>query len=421
MILNIDRLVIIHIDTLRREYSYCYLIKKGFEQLGYRVFLVSRRNFKAILSIISPEILVISHCHDSQSDFIKKISDKTNIYNVPVECLGDEKYMYPLMYPEDFDLRSIKGIFLWSNYFREWLINNREIDPEKVYCSGSPRVSMSKYVEKKKTNVIGFIGRFEFLNNFQREPALQSLLMMTKQRKHFLQRSFAEIEGVLIYIELIDYLINNGYKVSIRPHPQERILTYDVLKEKYKGKLAIDDGVDFLGWLESVDLVVATISTSLTETYLTGTPIISVDSMFKENYMKNYEKWTEKYMSIAYTPSSMDETKELFKKDLNGKQSHPEMDEFLERFYGIKGGEGFDGLENIVRVIHQERIKNNKIPWIRYMFGRVIFLFLDIILLMKSYYRKSIYREFYYNYCCFWNKPSSFMKTAAAKFVASLK
>jgi len=421
MILKVNRLIIIHIDTLRREYPYCYLLKKGFEQLGYRVLLVSRRNIRAVLNIVLPEILIVSHCFSLSSDFMRKIKDKTDIYVIGVEAIGDGSYMWPYDYPEEVDLRSFKGIFLWNRYFRDWLIQNREIASERVYCVGSPRVSMSKYIEKKNTNVIGFVGRFEFLNTFDKRPALTNLINMKDDRRHFLYRFFAEVEGAVIYGDIIDYLINSGFKVSIRPHPQECESTYNVLKDKYKGKLAVDDSADYLGWLESVGLIVATLSTSLTEAYLIGKPIISVDRMFKENYMIHYDKWMENYMSIAYAPSSLEEVKELFKNDLNAKRSSPEMDEYLERHYNIKGDQGFDALEKIVRVIHKESGTGNRCPWVRYMFVRVMFFHLDIILLIRSYFRKTLYREFHYNYCCFWNKPSSFMKRAAAKFVASLK
>ena len=114
-------------------------------------------------------------------------------------------------------------------------------------------------------------------------------------------------------------------------------------------------------------------------------------------------------------------SKEFFKKDLKGKRSSPKMDEFLERHYNIKGDQGFDALEKIVRVIHKESGTGNRCPWVRYMFVRVMFFHLDIILLIRSYFRKTLYREFHYNYCCFWNKPTSFMKRAASQFVASLK
>ena len=125
-------------------------------------------------------------------------------------------------------------------------------------------------------------------------------------------------------------------------------------------------------------------------------------------------------MSIAYSPSSLEETKGFFKKDLKGKRSSPEMDEFLERHYNIKGDQGFDALEKIMRVIHKESGTINRLPWARYLFVRVMFFHLDILLLIKSYFRKTFYREFQYNYCSFWNKPSSFMKRAASKFNSSL-
>ena len=424
MRIRVDNLVVIHIDTLRREYPYCFILKKAFEKLGYKVLLTSRRNSRFLCWIFSPKILILSHSFSLPQRYLHKLREFTDIYIIAVEVVGDESLMYPTDFPEYVDVSCFKGIFVWNEHYKNWLIQKRNAPKEIVYDSGSPRVCLCKYVDRgKKTKTIGFIGRFEFINTFYDAALpLEQILNMEEDRKHFLFRWLAEIEGAAIYRDLVDDLVKKGYKVSIRPHPQERVHTYDYFTKKYGEKVSINNDVDLIGWLEGIDVVIATLSTALTEAYILEKPIVVIDKIFQVNYMIHYEKWIETYMSVAHTPGSMEEIGSLLAKELPGGRKTKEMDEFLKRHYGIDENRGFDGLQNIIRIIRQTSYGQNPVSSSsrKYLLVRCFYLFVDIITLAVSFTRRRLYIDFQYNYCCFWNKPSEFMRKAASKFVADM-
>jgi len=423
MKLKVDGLVVIHIDTLRREFSYCYVLAKAFESLGYRVLLASRRNLKVILSVLSPQILILSHSFVLPKESLRKIkNEKTNIYIIPVEIIGDEKLMYPNDYPEDVDYSVFKGIFLWNDHYKDWLVSERVVDPNRVYTFGSPRLSLCRFINKKKNNnVIGFIGRFEFINDYAKRLPLSALLTLPEAHAYFLNRWFAEIEGSFIYGRLIPCLIESGYKISIRPHPHEYPATYNILKHAYGEKVVIDDSVDFLGWLENVDALVATLSTSLTEAHLLGKPIVSIDKIFKENYMIHYDRHLENYLSVCHTPASVDEAKELLKKPLTTKCPGEEMNAFLKRYYNVKDDKGFSSLENIVRVIHGENKDRVRLSKLKGSLALLLYLMIDAVLLLKNLRHRAFYLNRHYNFCFLIHKPTDFMKRAASGIAATLK
>jgi len=423
MKLRVDGLVIIHIDTLRREFSYCYVLAKVFESLGYRVLLASRRNLKAILSVLSPQILILSHSFTLPKESLRKIKDeKTNIYIIPVETVGDETLMYPTAFPGDIDCSVFNGIFMWNNHFKDWLVRERGADPDRVYVFGSPRLNLCRFIKKKKNNnVIGFIGRFEFINDYAKRMPLSTLLTLPETHEYFFYRWFAEIEGSFIYGRLIPYLIESGYKISIRPHPHEYPATYNILKHTYGGKVLIDDSVDFLGWLENVDALVATLSTSLTEAHILGKPIISIDKMFKENYMIHFDKHLESYLSVCHTPASVDEAKELLKKPLTSKCPGEEMNAFLKRYYNVKDDKGFSSLENIVRVVHSQNRDTARVNKLTWSLARVLYVAIDTVLLLKNVRHRAFYLNRHYNFCFLIHKPTDFMKRAASGIAATLK
>ena len=73
----IKKLVLIHVDALRREYPYCYLLSEMFKKLGYKVILLSRRNIRAYTYFFQPQILILSHSFTLNDNILKSFSDTT--------------------------------------------------------------------------------------------------------------------------------------------------------------------------------------------------------------------------------------------------------------------------------------------------------------------------------------------------------
>ncbi len=419
--MKIKNLIIIHIDALRREYTYCYVLKKAFEKLGFKVLLSSRRNLKTLLHLFSPEILIVTHTYSLTPEFLKEIYQDTDIYVLGVEAVGNESYIYPIDYPENLDYKWFKGVFLWNNNYQKWLINNRKIEPEKVHAFGAPRMGLVEFVEKKKTGIIGFVGRFEFINVFDNRSVFEHLFGFGKEHKHLFYRMFAEIEGFIIYKDLIKYLVEKGYKISIRPHPNECVATYDIFNKAYKDKITIDKSMDLLEWLEGVDVVVATLSTALTDAYLLEKPVISIDGMFKENYMIQYDKYIEPYATITHKPNSISEIKQLFEKKPHKAHKSKEMDEFLKRHYKIAGENGFSCLKDVIRVIHATKKTKFVMDGFKSYFAIFLYYIFDSALVLRSIWKGTYHLNFHYNYCFLFHRPTAFMKRVASKFIKTLQ
>ena len=153
---------------------------------------------------------------------------------------------------------------------------------------------------------------------------------------------------------MISISIEKGFSVSIRPHPNEKVETYDILKDKYGDKIKIDNGIDFLEWLNSCKIIVATKSTSLTEAYLLKKSIVCIDKMLSSDHMAKYDSEMKPYDSICYTPENIGQFESYLDSDLSPR-THNDMDDFLLRHYNLKEADdiGFDALFEIANVLHK--------------------------------------------------------------------
>ena len=410
--------VVIHVDAVRRDFSYCNILKAIFEENGFAVLLVSRRNLNLILKCLIPDVLVLSHVYTLSQDILHSLSETTDIYVMTVEAVGDESYQYKTDYPESIDYSCFKGIFLWNDKYKSWLIQNRNIATETVFAFGSPRLAMTKYVEKSKSNIVGLIGRFEFLNNFLNRPPLSALLTLTNENSHFRYRYFAETAGAVVYGELIRHLIAQGKVVSIRPHPNENPSAYDRVKDLYGDLIIIDDGIDFIEWILTVNVIVGTISTALTEAYVIGKPIISVDAIFDgQKYMVQYDRQMMPLTTIAYSPKTFNELLTLVSNEDLVPINSTEMDAFLKKHYNVSRGKsrGTNALVDLSKEIVSHRVPQNS--WFSKNMVNSYYFVLDILTLMWNWKKQSRNIQKYYNFSRFLHKPSPILLDIQAKIL----
>ena len=70
------KIVIIHIDTLRKEYLGSWLLGEILKKDGYKVLLTSRHSTKRLLNFFTPDIFICSHVFQLNASEWKKLVDR---------------------------------------------------------------------------------------------------------------------------------------------------------------------------------------------------------------------------------------------------------------------------------------------------------------------------------------------------------
>ena len=126
--------------------------------------------------------------------------------------------------------------------------------------------------------------------------------------------AIGELNVLNVYLRTIDKLIKNtNLKISIRPHPNEKFDSWNILKEKYGQRIDISgNDEDFLEWMKRVDKIVATPSTSIIEPLILNKPVICVDKVTGGSGLNKYfEEMLDGFLDSTVRP---DNENELFQK-----------------------------------------------------------------------------------------------------------
>lgn len=278
--------IFLYADSLRRDFSACYILQKKLREKGYRTFICSRRNFNFFLKFLLPrKLFVIGQINMINNSRIITESYKGNIevHFMPAEGFAyDTEYI--LMYPKDNDYNFLKSIFFWGKNSMEWFKKNRQIDNQnKLQLTGYTRLPIAEAYSKKITedkNRIGFIGRFPILNDIYGRNTMTFCLVETlpEEREKVLARIDAESKAIIIYIDLFHEIITHtDYIISLRPHPNENLTTYFKLKEIFGDRFEINNDFDVAEWMSSCSKIFGLASSSYIDAFLVKTPVICLD------------------------------------------------------------------------------------------------------------------------------------------------
>ena len=193
---------------------------------------------------------------------------------------------YILMYPKESDYNFLKSIFFWGKNSMNWFIQNRKIDDHnKLQLTGYTRLpiaeSYSRNISENKKR-IGFIGRFPILNDIYERNTMTFCLIesLPEERAKVLARIEAESKAIIIYIDLFQEIITQtDYIISLRPHPNENLTTYQKLIEFYGDRFEINNDFDVADWMSSCTKIIGLASSSYIDAFLVKTPVICLDFM----------------------------------------------------------------------------------------------------------------------------------------------
>jgi len=385
--------VVIHVDALRREFRADWLLAQRLRSEGYHIIFTSRMSTNDILKFYKPDFLILTHAFTlSQSELTAIKNSGTKIFVNEIEGVIDNELGVKTTYPDDIDYSVFSGIFVWNQWTRNWLYEHRKIGKNKVYVTGSIRNNcLSKKKQEPAHNgerTIGVLSRFEFINVFDNRHNFVNLLSIdygTELYTSCIDRFNADMEAFCIITKITEGLVNLGNSVLIRPHPNENLESYRLIKEKYGDLLKVDDSLSIVEFLEKTDVVLSPVSTAYTEAYLLGIPVVSTDGIHKDHAeTKTYsERVLGTMTKIAYKPKSIDEAVIMCNNAELAPIKSKEIDEFLNTYYSLNDNP--DPIQKIVEIINsaQKESGHSKI-FIYHYFGSFVKVLIDIKVLLRA-------------------------------------
>jgi surface carbohydrate biosynthesis protein len=268
--------------------------------------------------------------------------------NIVEEVINDNTYM-SIMYRDDVYPERLDGIFVWSTWAKNWMIEHTKIDANKIHIIGSIRNSVFLRVAKLKkknnpsNNEISFLTRFESLNTWDKRHPFIDLLSIDPENnndpdgRYYFEKKTIDAESFAIFSKLISSLIDNTKNsIKIRPHPNELVDSYQILEQFFGKRLVIDETIDLCEFFYNSRLIIGPVSTAFVEAYLLQIPIISFHSIQKNHYSSlEIQESLELLSGASYNPLSIGEALDLC---IDPNLSHKKclkLDEFLELQYSL--------------------------------------------------------------------------------------
>lgn len=421
-----NNIIVIHVDTLKREFTTSWVLGQKLKDEGFFVLLTSRHSTERLLKIFSPSIFIATHSYTISNLLLNKLQKRgTKIFIHEAEATN-VNHTVSLSYPkydnynQELQYKLFSGFFLWNKFTLNWLIKNKSINSNNLYLTGSIR--KSKYCQLSNRQIkkytVGFLSRYELINIFDNRHLFNVLMTIDPEEDDYLwyfERLSIDSESFSISIKLISKLIRNGYNVSIRPHPNENVETYKILKKHFGPLFSIDTSQSINEWLNKVNVIFGTTSTAFAEAYLNNIPIISSSKIQKFNFQRNkdYIDMNDDFDLAAYTPKSVDEAFEICSdKNLQPKKSI-EIENYLDEFYSIKNK--IDPIDKILEILSNYKNKPNLAGFIYFFIQYLFVIVCDFLIVFKYIIILRSYTKFKmvnnYNYNRIFHKPNSFMKS----------
>lgn len=418
-----NQIIVIHIDALRREYLSSWFLAERLKKNGFRVLLTSRHSTAKLLNFFTPDAFISTHVFQLTPEQWQKLkSNKGNAFINEVEGTNNVQGVsstYPAKNHKaiNYNYKNFSKIFVWNNYTKNWLIKNRRVSKKTVLSIGSIR--LSKYLRTPKENqtkTVGILSRFELINTFDNRHFFENLMTIdpeSKNTKWYYERCAIDSEGFSIAFKLISSLASKGYKVIMRPHPNENLDAYSILKKKFKKSLEIDTSYAIEEWIAKVSRIFGPISSASAEAYLSKVPIISTAGIQKFKPQDKAFKQVMKMFGMAsYTPSSVKKAIEMcLDKSLKPKKSNI-FNLFLKTFY--KYDVVHDPIDLVVEnILSIQSKKKSSSNLLRFLWARLLVITFDLCVLVKRLCSltpfKNLKAHKMYNFNCLLHRPSAYM------------
>lgn len=412
--------VVIHVDSLRREYVSNWLLGQKFKRAGYRVILTSRISTPYLFRVFTPDVVILSHVFAlNPAALTALIQRNVKVYINEVEGVIEDEAAIASTYPDGLiDYHLLAGIFVWSEWSRGWLLKHRNLDPLHVHVTGSIRNSvLVKRKEAKHVPMVGILSRFELINTFDGRHNFENLLVIDPEDealRWYYDRLAIDAEAFSIVSKMIGIFTAKGIAVSIRPHPNENVSSYRLLQQKFGPLFSIDASYDLNEWLSKVSVVVGPTSTAYTEAYLAGIPIVSTQGIQKCHYTGlDRIKIINEFARAAHMPKTIDAAVVLCMNPSLPPVDSPVLNEYFHSFYST--GRNTDPIDEIVKIVLSDSpVDHFRGRRVFRRLGPILKYLIDVASLCRATLTRHPLRALLnmkqYNFCAVLHSPSAYMK-----------
>jgi hypothetical protein len=360
---NSNKRVIVHIDNRYRDLMSATWLKFWLEQLGAEVRLTSRATLLKEFERFRPHACLLSHVFsfgNQDHEIFIKYAKRTRLFIMPTE--DGIIFITPDAYPNDFEpdielakrqpekgfLHYVTRVYCWGAEQKQNLLQSGVATNEQVYPVGNPRFDIdwdrlsTSSVEGKPIGIVtsffDFINPWDFYtrpwpdmptqpnsNNYFFRRVLDgpeyTFYAIDEWRKFASQGIFIPVNrnvedvfwgvhaNLRLIFDFLDSWTQRGGKVILRPHPLERIKSYDYLLARYSPYLEINREQGFFHFLEKVSATIVMSSTSIIEAYLAKRPIICLESLLHGRYQEHLSHSAANrlyFMDYLWRPQNMD-------------------------------------------------------------------------------------------------------------------
>lgn len=304
-------IVYFHIDELSRDLITASLLKKKFYY--WNIIFGNRLTFKLVRLtkiynffdyLIIPNVDFLKEIYSSPQN----INKKTKIIIMYTECTGsiinDKKRSSYHFFGSDFTsnlnrlwTKKIKYYLLWgTDSYKKCLLLNKK-DKNKYKILGHPRLD-EKTIKKNtiNKNLIGIYTRADSINPYDKRDFINTVSKRRKENhKYFWSAKdkkinvedtyYTMISDVRITFEIIDQLLENNFKISLRIHPRENHDAWKKFlktKDKYTCITISDIKEPFSVWAEDKLALIGPPSTVFYESIVRDKKIYSIEEINKK-------------------------------------------------------------------------------------------------------------------------------------------
>ena len=369
--------IVIFVDNAKRDLFPSMLLKKRFEEKGFRAYLCNKRNFKVKLRKVQPDVFIISR---ADLPFARDVAKCCRLYVVPSEggrltpetmmsvFLGrtynpgilstGKKIQLDQHYQEIKSFDFIRRVYLWGSSTREFLIQSGFFRPEQLLVVGNGRLDIYRHMsaEHKKrdqddfTIVFAFsvkstsviTGRPEYAKSLYFMDD-RSKLPMVRPEGHwedYAWRDFAILRRMMRIIKKI--IMTTNYKICLRVGPLENFDDYKFLEKIQPGRITIQKQEEQLfDFLRDIDVLVTCWSTTGLEALLMDMPVIAIPFLIDYGrliyHVDPKANAFDTFLRCYHTPKSEDEVLDLIemakKRQLSVSADPEYLKELLKTIY----------------------------------------------------------------------------------------
>ncbi|MBM3456068.1 MAG: hypothetical protein FJX80_13145 [Bacteroidetes bacterium] len=364
-------IVLIPIETTPRELLYKVYLCNALAQNGLNCYLGSKKSIYFLLNRMTDYVYLDKGYHKGKTEETFNLVKERNGIFVSLDEEGavdfaDNRTLLKRYPRKLFDMVDL--VFLWGqaqyNLVKQFISND-----SKCVVSGHPRFDLLKpqYQELYRTQALELsrkYGRFILINTnmgFGNNIKGDSFVKLNYNSW------FDNIENVISFdknkiyhiVNLIKYLdVNLNTKIILRPHPEERLETYELMLKGCRNVEVLYEG-SVVPWIIACDLLIHPDCTTAIECQMLGKrPISYLPQRYDENLVTNVPVAISKIQSKQ-------EIVDFYKNSLLRDPIAEKNDEIIEEYFSYSQSSSTIIAESILSIVRNKKTQfgKSKLPF----------------------------------------------------------